>query len=168
MHAPNMLHFFCTSTRGTLCCSSFALVVLLVATQLYGCVEARLQAKSYAVKDLLYCNISVPCTPCGHREARIQYCKDTGFKEELSCTGTLGSNERYQVTVEGQATQRDTAILIHRPCNSSIAEDTQDTYSLNQHHVSYMSLFHFELVMLLVLGISLPVVYWRKKRVWHL
>ena len=35
-------------------------------------------------------------------------------------------------------------------------------------HRSHMSLFHFELIMLTLLGISLPVVYWRKTRVRHL
>jgi hypothetical protein len=34
----------------------------------------------------------------------------------------------------------------------------------NQH----MSLFHFELLMLLILGVALPVVYWRKIRIRHL
>ncbi|GAX73047.1 hypothetical protein CEUSTIGMA_g500.t1 [Chlamydomonas eustigma] len=37
------------------------------------------------------------------------------------------------------------------------------TYT-NQH----MSLFHFELLMLLILGVALPVVYWRKIRIRHL
>ncbi len=31
-----------------------------------------------------------------------------------------------------------------------------------------MSVFSFELIMLLILGISLPVVYWRKIRIRHL
>ena len=33
---------------------------------------------------------------------------------------------------------------------------------------THMSLFSFELVMLLLLGVSLPLVYWRKIRIRHL
>ena len=44
--------------------------------------------------------------------------------------------------------------------------DGGDSVSLA--HRSHMSLFHFELIMLTLLGISLPVVYWRKIRVRHL
>lgn len=33
---------------------------------------------------------------------------------------------------------------------------------------THLSLFQFELIMLTVLGIALPVVYWRKIRIHHL
>ena len=33
---------------------------------------------------------------------------------------------------------------------------------------THMSLFHFELGMLAVLGVSLPIVYWRRMRIRHL
>lgn len=47
-------------------------------------------------------------------------------------------------------------------------ETSRDEVLIKVKKPLHLSVFHFELIMLLVLGCSLPVVYWRKIRIRHL
>lgn len=89
------------------------------------------------------------------RHARVE----SGFDRVIESGGP--SLTEGQEAEEGAATRR--RLLRVRMDDGSMAAKGQLLK-----HASHMSLLHFELIMLLLLGVSLPVVYWRKIRIRHL
>lgn len=161
-------HWLCNTKKPFL-----SLVVLFLASFEYrACHGAARSEKPRGPGTKLFCNISVACTPCGYREMHNAYCKETGYKEELDCVATPKHGLKYQVVLtDSQPSKDDTSLIIlHRSCPQPAAvTGAQDAQTgTNQNHISYMNLFHFELIMLMMLGLALPVVYWRKKKIWHL
>mmetsp|Transcript_4956 Transcript_4956/g.10662 ORF Transcript_4956/g.10662 Transcript_4956/m.10662 type:complete len:219 (+) Transcript_4956:102-758(+) len=57
--------------------------------------------------------------------------------------------------------------LTRRRAQETMTEGNEELHPSHSPHTS-MSLLNFELIMLGVLGVSLPVVYWRKIRIRHL
>ncbi|GFR41804.1 hypothetical protein Agub_g2572 [Astrephomene gubernaculifera] len=154
--------------------------------------RARL-AKEGATAKRLYCKQSGGCSQCKEDEEIERYCADTGFKEELLCTTSSKLAEDMPVVLtypypsdvhiddnrndasSSSSSSAAASIRVVRGCSES--DGTRAAHAavgalLGEGTAAMalgrMGLFQFELVMCLLLGMSLPVVYWRKIRIRHL
>lgn len=62
-------------------------------------------------------------------------------------------------------------IRVSRSCTALRVKEKNDAFIREvkqERRRQHMSLWSFELIMMLLLGISLPIVYWRKIRIRHL
>ncbi|EFJ41375.1 hypothetical protein VOLCADRAFT_98699 [Volvox carteri f. nagariensis] len=128
-------------------------------------------------------------------EAIERYCADTGFKELLHCTTDESHQATFSLVLtypyppdvhivdERDEGPRGTghpggggggggALWVVRSCTEKTVEAHQEALRANVEvaggALSRMPLFKFELAMCGLLGLSLPVVYWRKIRIRHL
>ena len=78
-----------------------------------------------------------------------------------------GQGERLLGSHDNGSSSRSDA---HSSSSSSAEETTVQVSSAGSesHQLQHTSVFHFELIMLVLLGCSLPVVFWRKIRIRHL
>ncbi|GLC52378.1 hypothetical protein PLESTB_000622600 [Pleodorina starrii] len=128
---------------------------------------------------------------CQEKEEIERYCAETGFKELLECTTDKSQTASYPVVLsfpyppdvhidddrdeKGHEQGGGGGIRVVRGCTEKTVVAHQAALAaevaaaeLAGGALSRMPLFRFELAMCGLLGLSLPVVYWRKIRIRHL
>ncbi|GIL83804.1 hypothetical protein Vretimale_10477 [Volvox reticuliferus] len=166
------------------CCEAlrFGLDVLKLQT-----ARRMLDPRAGAGSKHLYCKLTGGCSQCQEKEEIERYCVDTGFKELLQCTteddqeGSFPLVLTYpyppDVHIDNDRDEgADSTRVVIRSCTEKTVAAHQEALQAEVAaavaaaggSLAHMPLFKFELIMCGLLGLSLPVVYWRKIRIRHL
>ncbi|GIL57087.1 hypothetical protein Vafri_12374 [Volvox africanus] len=146
-----------------------------------------LDARPGAGSKHLYCKLSGGCSQCQEKEEIERYCVDTGFKELLQCTTETDQEGNFplvltypyppDVHIDNDRDEGADGIrVVIRSCTEKTVAAHQEALqaevaaavAATGGSLAHMPLFKFELAMCGLLGVALPVVYWRKIRIRHL
>lgn len=121
--------------------------------------------------ESLNCTLSDPCRKCDPAWSAylLHNCSKTEAYERLSC-GEEGQIQVRRKEVKGvQQLPDKPQVVIFRACSlEGTNQGVNHGPPAPVRHDHYLGLIEFELLMLLLLGVSLPIVYWRKRKVRHL
>ncbi|GLI64283.1 hypothetical protein VaNZ11_007504 [Volvox africanus] len=146
-----------------------------------------LETRPMAGSKHLYCKLSGGCSQCQEKEEIERYCVDTGFKELLQCTTETDQEGSFPLVLtypyppdvhidNDRDDVADGIRVVIRSCTEKTVEAHQEALqaevaaavAATGGSLAHLPLFKFELAMCGLLGVSLPVVYWRKIRIRHL